>query len=193
MNCPYCHHPLSGKAPFCPNCNALLPASVTHDLPPQTEPADNSQPELQPLPLESTFTPQPAPHPPKAFPAILTGLLTFITASIFGAIKVILFLDALPRQFPDQSRATPTLLKMLVPFFNCYWLFLTFMELADRIDRECLAHHIPNRTPRRFTIVTFVILPVPLVDFAFFILFPVLCALYQAQINRLAKTSANLS
>ena len=113
-------------------------------------------------------------------------LLACLTATLFGVVAILRNLDTLPREFPDQQRFRDVAWKLLVPFFNLFWAYLAWLELADRLERELARLGHPRRLPRRLLTATFLLLPVPFLDLAALLLIPILAAWFQSAVNQLA-------
>lgn len=182
MNCPYCNHPLTGHAPFCPNCNALLPATVTHGL--KETPAQQEIPEFQTL---DSFQTQPPLKPLKPFNSILLFLLSICTLNIYGVFHTLKLLDCLPKRFPDQTRSKDWFAKMFIPLWDIYCFFKVLMELTDRIEAEYKERNVIKRFPKYLIIAAFAPVFIPYVCIVLIVTIPILLAAIQFFANRLAK------
>jgi len=123
----------------------------------------------------------------------LVVLLHFATLGIFTFIWFNLMHDKIPRTRHDDPSAGKAIGFLFIPFFNLYWIFFTYLRLADRLNQQRVARGLPA-TMRGFTMTVCILSVIPFVNYVnLLVIWPIWAGLMQGSVNQLAAVTAQAS
>lgn len=159
--CAACEHRNPGDALFCARCGAPFTPGAAAEEP------------LQPFSVTALV------------------VLHYLTFGIFSAVWVNVSHGALPRRRPDDPTVGRAVGFLFIPFYNIYWWFFTHLRLCERLNEESALRGTSATTPRGLALWTGIVHWIPFVDLvSYLILYPVLAARIQTQVNELAAARA---
>ncbi len=121
------------------------------------------------------------------FPVWALLLLHYFTLGIFSMVWINLYHGKLPRRRPNDPTAGRAVGFLFIPFYGLYWVFFTHLRLCERVDQERTRCGLPEEKLRPFAIATCIVQVIPYVGLlSFFLLYPILAGVVQANINEVA-------
>ncbi len=197
----------AGKRVKCPQCATLLtvpaaaapvaaPAAPAAVLPVEEPPAPD-RPPRRPRPKRD-----PGAHRLTRFPVGLVILFNCLTLGLFSSIRFNLMHGQMPKLRRDDPSAAQGFWFLLIPFYNLYWFFFTYLRLVTRINEQRALRGLPPSNLRWLVVLSCVLTIVSTVIFMFVIpggglfinpvslvVWCVLFSVIQGRVNELVEAS----
>jgi hypothetical protein len=128
-------------------------------------------------------------HALTPFPVWAVVVLHYLTFGLFSLFHVLYHHERLPKLSPDDPSGARGAWFMFIPYFNYYWVFFSCLRLCDRINLQYQLRGMEPEVPRGLVLASCIVGVIPYVNFiiAPFIMWPIMAAVYQQAINRLAE------
>jgi len=124
----------------------------------------------------------------QTFPILALLALHYVTFGLFSMVWVNVFHGSLPKRRPDDPSVGRAVGFLFIPIYSLYWVFFTHLRLCERLNEESARRGLPGRTSRSLVLWTCIVHVLPLVGFvSFLVLYPIVAASLQGQVNELAE------
>lgn len=125
-------------------------------------------------------------HQLSHFNVALVVVFHLLTFGIFSWIFFNVMHGKLPKNRHDDPSAAKAVLFFLIPLFNLYWHFFSYLRLMDRIDEQRAAAGLPPAANKGLFITASVLMFIPFANYvSIFILMPVFFGTLQSNVNGL--------
>lgn len=164
----------------------------------ETNPPGNTPPPFPPPPAPPTgavppifAAPDPNRHQLGDFPVAALVILHFVTCGLFTFIWLNLQHGKMPKVRPNDPSAARAVGFCFIPFFNFYWIFVTYRRLCLRVDEQREAYGLPPSDLKGLATACCIVQLIPYVGLlGWLILWPIFAGMMQASINELVRVSA---
>jgi prepilin-type processing-associated H-X9-DG protein len=153
--------------------------------------SSNTPPPALPSGSLSPTAIDPHQHQFKEFPVAAAIILNFLTCGLFSPIWINLMHGRLPKVRQDDPSAARAIGFCFIPFYNLYWIFVSYRRLCLRLDEQRELYGLPASDLRGMATVNCIFQVIPYINILGMIFVtPIFLGRLQSSVNELVRTSA---